>query len=202
MHRFLRNTLVSIALLSALVAPVSSANLPLLTGPQDPSQIIATLNTLIQSINTGVGGLLNAQTASVATGTGTAEQTLQQYTLPANTITAAGQGVRVTCWGTTAANANVKTRKLYFGASALTTAAEAANAQPWFIRLLVMRTGAATQTTMGYGLAGTGGVTPISTVVAGTDAFTADIIVKCTATDGTSAAGDVIAAGMLTELIK
>lgn len=198
----------AIALLMAVpftLSQLTAANLPLITGPQDPSQLNATINTLIQSINSGVGGLLNAQTAIVATGVGTSEQTLQTYTLPANTITAAGQGVRTTCWGGTAANANNKTRKLYFGASAITTATEAANAQTWRLSFIVMRTAAATQQFLGSGEAGTASVTPLATVVlSGTDDFTAGagIVIKCTATDGTSSAGDVSANGMITELIK
>lgn len=45
------------AALAAIVLTAAAAwgaNLSLLTGPQDPSQLLATLNTLIQSINTGI----------------------------------------------------------------------------------------------------------------------------------------------------
>ena len=181
-----------------------AANLPLLTGPNysDPSNVLGTVNTVIQGINSGVGGLLNAQTAAVATGTGTTEQTLQTYALPANQLASAGQAVRVRCWGTTGATANNKTRKLYFGASVITTAAEAANAQNWFLDLVVMRTGAATQSVSGFGLAGTGGVTPISYINQGSDDLTAAVTIKCTGTDGTSAAADITANGMIVEQIK
>jgi hypothetical protein len=180
------------------------ANIALLSGPQysEPSQILATVNTVIRSINAGVGGLINAQTGAVATGTGTAEQTLQTYTMPASQLASAGQAVRIRCWGTTGANANNKTRKLYFGASVISTATEAANAQNWVLELVVMRTGAATQSVSGTGLAGTGGVTPLSYVNQGTDSLTAGVVIKCTGTDGTSSAGDITANGMLVEQIK
>lgn len=183
-------------------APAPAANLPLLTGPLEPSQLQATLNALIQSINSGTAGLINAQTAAVATGAGTAEQVLQTYTLPANTIASAGQGVRVSCWGSTGATANNKTRKLYFGASVITTAAEAANAQKWFLQLSVMRTAAAAQKVWAWGHAGTGGVTPLTYTNSGTDDLTAGVVIKCTGTDGTDAAADITADGMVTELIK
>lgn len=181
-----------------------AANLPLLSGPNysDPSQVLSTVNTVIQNINSGVGGLLNAQTAAVATGVGTAEQTLQTYTMPANQLAAAGQAVRIRCWGTTGATANNKTRKLYFGASGITTAVEAANAQNWVLELVVMRTAAATQSVSGTGLAGIAGVTPISYVNQGTDDQTAAIVIKCTGTDGTSQAADITANGMIVEQIK
>lgn len=188
--------------LSASVA--FGANISLLQGPNysDPSNILATVNTLIQSINSGVGGLLNAQTAAVSTGAGTSEQVLQTYTMPANQLASAGQAVRIRCWGSTAANANNKTRKLYFGTSVLTTATEAANAQRWVLEMVVMRTGAATQSVSATGLAGTGSVTPLSYVNQGTDDLTAGVVIKCTGTDGTDSAGDITANGMIVEQIK
>ncbi len=194
---------VAAALLA--VAPARAANLPLLSGPNysEASQILPALNTLIQNINSGVGGLLNAQTAAVATGTGTGEQTLQTYTLPAAFLNAAGQSVRITCWGTTDATAaQNKTRKLYFGASVISTAAEAAVSQNWFLQLTVMYTGAATQSVWGQGLAGTGGVTPISYINQGTDNNAAAVVIKCTGTDAVSGAGQITANGMMVELIK
>ena len=181
-----------------------AANLSLLSGPNysDPSQILGTVNTVIQNINNGVGGLLNAQTGTVATTTGTGEQTLQTYTMPANQLASAGQSVRITCWGTTGATSNNKTRKLYFGGTSYATATEAANAQPWSMRMVVMRTGAATQAIYGDGLAGTGGVTPISLSTTGTDDFTTALTIKCPGTDATSAAADITSYGMLVEQIK
>lgn len=198
----MRKIILAGALAACLASSAFASNLPLLTGPLEPNQLQGTLNALIQTINSGVSGLLNAQTGAVATGTGTAEQVLQTYTVPANTLASAGQGLRISCWGTTGATANNKTRKLYFGASVITTATEAANAQNWYLELIVMRTGAATQAVMGRGLAGTAGVTPLSYVNQGTDDLTTGLVAKCTGTDGTSAAADITANGMLVELIK
>lgn len=185
------------------VSKPRAANLPLLTGPLEPSQTLGTLNQLIQSINTGVGGLLNAQTGVVATGAGTAEQVLQTYTMPANTLSVAGQGVIVMCPWTTAATANNKTVKLYFGASVATTPTQAANAQAGFLKLTVFRTAAAAQIVVGEGVAGTGSLTPVAvTVTSGTDDLTAGVVIKCTGTDGTDAAGDISTKGMITRLVK
>ncbi len=199
--------LAALALMGLLTSGLAAfgANLSLLSGPQysEPSQILATVNTLIRNINSGVGGLINAQTAAVATGTGTAEQTLQTYTMPANQLASAGQAVRVRCWGTTdsAASQN-KTRKLYFGASVISTAVEQPASQNWVLELVVMRTGAATESVSGTGLAGTGGVTPLSYINQGTDNLAAAVTIKCTGTDGTSGAGQITANGMLVEQIK
>lgn len=201
MRKNLISLVAGLALLSGLPA-AHAANLPLFTGPLEAGNLVGILNTLTQRVNSGVGGLLNAQTGAVATGAGTSEQILQQYVAPASTLSAAGQGLRITCWGTTGANTNVKTRKLYFGAAVITTAAEAANAQNWRLELVVMRTGAATQSIVGQGLAGTGGVTPLSYINQGTIDLTAAVTVKCTGTDGTDSAADITANGMLVELIK
>lgn len=185
-------------LFSAALA--SAANLPLISGPQDPSQITFLINQLIQSINTGVGGKINAQTGAVATGTGTSEQVLQTYSLPANTLANAGDSVRVSCWGTTGANGNNKTMKLYFGASVIATPTAATNAKGWYLDMVVMRTGAATQAALGRGVVD---VTPVTVYQnAGTDALTSAVTIKCSGTDGTSSAADITANGMLVELVK
>lgn len=192
-----------VALMANAPTKAPAANLPLISGPYDSGNALGVLNSLVQSINSGVGGLVNAQTAAVATGTGTAEQVLQTYTLPANTLTAAGQAVRATCWGATGATANNKTIKLYFGASVITTPTYAGNAQTWYLDIVAMRTAAATQAVFGRGVAGTASITPVAVYAnAGTDDLTAGVVIKCTGTDGTSAAADITANGMITELIK
>lgn len=196
--------LTAVALLVA--GSAQATNISLFTGPAGTNPTVenppglGTLNQLINNINSGTGGLNNAQTASVATGVGTSEQTLQQYTLPGNALAVAGQSVRVTCWGTTGATANNKTMKLYFGATSVTTPTAATNAKGWKLEMIVMRR---TATTQGVNAGGIVDVTPVSP--ANTDAaetLTAGVLIKCTGTDGTSAAADITANGMIVELIK
>lgn len=205
MRRFLR--LAAVAVLPLLIgASALGSNLPLYTGPAGTNPTadfpigLGTVNQLVQAINGGVSGLLNAQTAAVATGTGTAEQTLQQYTAPANTLASAGQALRITCWGTTGANGNTKTMKLYFGASVVTTPAAATNALGWSLSMLVMRR---TATTQGINAGGLVNVTPVSPMTTdGAETLTAGVLIKCTGTDGTSSASDITANGMTVELVK
>lgn len=194
---------IAAALLSLLAIPAGAANLPLLSGSQysEPSQVLATVNTVIQNINAGVSGLLSNSLAQFSTAAGTTEQTMFTYTLPPNGL-AIGQSIDVRCWGSTGATANNKTRKLYYGAAVITTATEAANAQPWMLHYVVTRTASATEAFSGDGLAGTGGVTPLNTVTQGTDDGTAAVVIKCTGTDGTSAAGDILANGMVVQAIR
>lgn len=197
---------------AALVAGVlaaGAANLSIYTGPAGSNPTadfpigLGTVNQLVQAINSGVGGLINAQTGSVGTTAVTSEEVLQTYTLPANTLAVAGQSIRVTCPYTTGATANNKTVKLYFGASVISTPTYAGNAQVGRLSFIVTRTGAATQKFFGSGMAGTGSLTPVAEVyTAGTDALTAGVVIKCTGTNGTAAANDIIAQAMITELIK
>lgn len=176
------------------------ANLPLINGPLDPSNQQANLNAVIQEVNAGVSGLVNAQTGAVATGTGTSEQVLQTFTLPANTLTLAGQCLRIKAWGITGANTNNKTMKLYFGASVITTPTAATNNKNWSLDLYVMRTGAATQAVLGNGVVDTTNVTVYAN--AGTDDFTTALVIKCSGTDGTSSAADITCNGMTVEIVK
>lgn len=181
-----------------------AANLSLLSGSQysEPSQILATVNTLIQNINFGVNGRLSATVTATGTPIATtAEQTLATYTLPANRLAATGDGVRIVCWGTTASNSNAKQAILYFGGSSFTSAnaSAAPNGAKWRMELLVMRSGAATQTVVGNGqvLAA-----PVSIYTnAGSDNLTANVTIKCNSVTPT-APQDMTMQGMLVEQIK
>lgn len=187
---------------AAMIGMAAASNIPLMTGPLDPSGLLGYFNQLIQSINANVGGLTSAQTAAVATGTGTAEQTLQTYTLPANALSAAGQSLRVSCWGPTAANTNNKTAKLYFGASVVATPVMATSAETWFLDYIVMRRTATTQGFLGRGAISTGPAAVAPIVTDGAETLTAGVVIKCTGTDGTSSAGDLTANGMIVEMIR
>jgi len=51
----MKRTAVTIGILLALAYTAFAANIPPLTGPQDPSQLQATINQLVQSVNSNVG---------------------------------------------------------------------------------------------------------------------------------------------------
>lgn len=180
-----------------------SANLSLITTPTPAADLQYFLNQLIIAINSGVGGLQNAQTGAVSTGATTVESTLQSYTLPGGTLATPGQAVRITCWGATSANSNTKLIKLYFGSTSYATPAQASNGQSWWVQLLVMRTAATTQATYGTGVAGTGSLTPVAVVAsAGAETLASGVLIKCTGTNGTASASDITANGMIVELVK
>jgi hypothetical protein len=96
----------------------------------------------------GVPLSLFTSTTAVAN-VGTAETDLITYTMPGGTLAANGQKVRITAFCTTAANANLKTIKVYFGATALrNTGAAAFNNDAAEITATIIRTGASSQIAM------------------------------------------------------
>lgn len=199
----LKNLLTGAAAVVFAAGLAAASNLTLMSGPQDPSQLLATVNTLIQSINFGVSGRLTAAVTAVGTTT-TAESTMQSYTLPANRLANVGDAVRVVCWGTSAASTNAKNAKLYFGASSISTAATAQstqspNALKWSLNLLVINAGTATQAIVGGGQVG---ISPVAVLTStGSDATTAAVVIKCTGITPT-AAQDITAQGMYVEQVK
>lgn len=131
-------------------------------------------------------GVANANTTAV-TNSGTSEQDLMTYTLPANSFNANGRAVRVTATVTTT-GANNKTIKFYFGAaSTWTPILTDPSATTWFISLVVIRTGASAQYWAGTSTKTSSFNASSSGTLSVTD--TADITVKFTATEATAGGG-------------
>lgn len=146
-------------------------------------------------------GLINSQTNNVGTGADTTEDTLHTYNLPANSLSANGKGIRIYGWGTTAANANAKTLKVYFGSLALTIAsAVAANPKPWNFELEIRRVGVGSQT---YCLTGqfNGAIVATQVGTASQDETT-DLTLKTTGTNGTASANDLTEANFTVEFLN
>lgn len=122
------------------------------TGTLTGRGVLATGTTVTPGTGTGtavarVGGVLHVYTTKQTT-TGTVEEVLATYTLPANTLARDGQAVRITAWGDNAANTNGKTERIRVGGIGGTVVAQRASAVSgaiWRIDLIVVRTGAATQ---------------------------------------------------------
>ena len=145
-------------------------------------------------------GVLYVNTTSTGNGAYTTEDTLITYTLPAKILSAAPKGVRITAWGNTAANADNKTMKLYFGSEVLATPTAATNNQGWWLEVDVFKTGPSTQAVFGLGQVGTTGVAPLITTGAETD--TAGIVIKLTGQAGTGNANDIVAKALIVEMLN
>lgn len=137
----------------------------------------------------GRASIIAGNTATAATATGTTEQTLATYSLPANALNAVGRRLHAHAQFSTAANTNTKTFRLYFGAQVVsnTTAVSAAGS---VLDLYVIKSGSNTQIVAGMGQSGTVLTTPFSAAGANTD--TVAIVIKATCQDTTSAANDCV----------
>jgi hypothetical protein len=90
--------------------------------------------------------------------------------------------------------------KLYFGSEVITTPTAATNGKNWELELEVYRSGTSTQVVFGNGVVDVTPVTPL--VTTGAEAETAAITIKITGTDGTSSANDIVAKGLIVEMLN
>jgi hypothetical protein len=154
-----------------------------------------------------IGGVLNVNTTSQAT-TGTVEEVLATYTLPANTLSANGKGLRVTVWGTVTGNTNAKVLRVRFGGiggtQIATVSTSTAAHTAFYLTASVVRTGAATQASTGVGTVGqTGGATSSVSTSVTTPAQTLSGAVDVVVTGTTaSASGEATFSGLIVEAIN
>ena len=145
-------------------------------------------------------GVLSVNLTSTGNTADTTEDTLMTYSLPAKTLSATNKGLKIRAWGNTAANADNKTIKLYFGSEVITTPTAATNNKGWELELEVYKNGASTQVVFGKGIVDTTSVTPLITTGAETD--TSAIVIKVTGTAGTGNANDIVAKGLIVEMLN
>lgn len=108
---------------------------------------------------------------------GTGEDILYTYDLPGNTLTTNGEGVRIRAWGKTAANANNKTLKLYFGSLLFNSGAIAVNDKDWVLDAVILRAGVNDQTASVSGIYNATAVIQSTTM---TEVMANDITIKVT----------------------
>lgn len=103
----------------------------------------------------GASQRLTTDTTGAST-SGTGEDDLISYTLPANVLASNGQALRIIVWGTSTGTAGTKTVKVYFGTTSVTLVAipvpGGGYTGEWFAEAVVTRTGAATQLMTGQGI--------------------------------------------------
>ena len=140
---------------------------------------------------------VSRNTGSGATTAVTTIEDLMTYTIPANTLKP-GQRVRLLAWGKTAANANTKTMRMYFGATSMGGLAGNYNNLDWRVETNIYITGSNTQEYERQGVANAGNNSANGTM---TETDTSAITVKITGQNGTASAGDITAQGFTVEII-
>ncbi len=160
------------------------------------------LNFTASSNSFACGAVQAQRTLSVSTATvgnvGGGEDDLTTYSLPANTLSADGQGVSIVAFGTTANNGNAKTLNCYFGSTLLFShGMDTGFSQNWRVSAVVLRTGAATQ--LGNTVFAGTNTNSDAAATAPSATLSSAVTIKCTA-QGTSD-NDLIQYGMIVELL-
>lgn len=161
-----------------------------------------TLRQLLAALDTKAQGILTAQ-AGVGNGADTTEDVLATFPLPANTFGALPlqtTGLYIYAAGRMAANADVKTVRLYFGAEVIASPAAATNGKNWFLELFVTRTGLSTQRVTGAGQVDITAITVLDTT--GAESEVAAVTIKCTGQAGTATANDIICDQLIVEAMN
>jgi hypothetical protein len=141
---------------------------------------------------------VSRNTGSASTTAVTTTEDLMTYTIPANTFQP-GQKVRLTAWGTTAANANTKTIRLWLGANSIADHNGTWNAIPWRMTADIFITGASAQEYSSVVFASANSPTIRQGTLTVTD--TATIVVKATGQNGTASAADITCQGFTVEIL-
>ncbi|OGR76213.1 MAG: hypothetical protein A2X32_03000 [Elusimicrobia bacterium GWC2_64_44] len=147
-------------------------------------------------------GTLSVNTGTQATLDTAGEEVLMSFSVPADSFNGNGKAVKIKAWGTTAANANSKTIKIRFGGLAgdvVLTTTTFANAQAWDLEATVVRTGVGTQESIARGYVGEF-VVPVAKNTPAQDE-TGAVSVAVTG-DTATAAGDVVAEGLIVEFVN
>jgi len=150
--------------------------------------------------NVRIAGQITAQLSATGTGADTTEDTLQTFTLPANTLDANGRCVRIRAWGTYGATATNKTIRLYFGVAIYNSTALAQNGTSWILEAEVYKTGSNTQTSWATILAGNSD--PGAQVNTPNQTDSSGIVIKVTGQNGTANANDIVCNGMSVLMIN
>ncbi len=147
-------------------------------------------------VNGRTSPMLTTSLVAASTTAVTTAEDLISYTVPANTLRI-GQRVRIKAWGSTAANANTKTGRLFFGSANLGGWSAALNAVGWSITAEVFITGSATQEYVRESLTSSMQVTRGDT----TQSLSSTIAVKFQGQNGTASAGDITCEGLTVEIL-
>lgn len=111
------------------------------------------------------------------------------------------QGVRIRAWGTTAANANSKVIRLYFGATLVgAVAAFTTSASGWVVQADVYRTGATAQVAIGFGNYVSSGYNNITNSTPA-ETLSGAIVIKVTGQAAAGASNDITGVGLTVEAL-
>ncbi len=148
-----------------------------------------------------IGGKLNIDNTTAGTTAVTTEETLLTYTLPANSLTQGGRGIRIRAWGTTAATATTKRIRLKFGATnVFDSGVVTSNNETWHFQAEVYRTGAATQDAISFVSFYAAVIVPAQ-ITNPAETLSAGFAIVVSGQNGTANINDIVAEGLSVEYI-
>lgn len=150
-------------------------------------------------------GVIDVDSTQQGTGANTTDTALRTYSLPANALNSNGRIVRVTAWGSFAANGNTKTVRLKWNGLAGTTVTShtsTSNGTKWVIMGWIVRTGSSTQDIVGFlpMSAASQDISSAFTTSTATDTGAIDIIVG--GLNGSASASDIVYEGSIIEFLN
>jgi hypothetical protein len=162
--------------ISLNLAGKGTGGVRLLDGTPTAQVVVSTAGTAIQKVGfngtapivkptiTGArGGVLNTPVAAVGNGADTTEDTLQTFSVPANTLRNVGDRIRIVAGGTMAASTDSRIARIRLGALIYAqVTATIASTTTWRLECDVVKTANNAQMRTGVGLATSAGVTTIN----------------------------------------
>jgi hypothetical protein len=142
-----------------------------------------------------IGGLIHRQISTIGN-VGFGEDNLLSYAMPADTLGYDGEQVDIVSWGDHAGNANTKTVKQWFGATAIETTANPTNGGAWVAKSSVIRVSNTAQTAFGTMLS-TYVVTGDAEVSTPAETLSGAVTIKCTGQSAIGTDNDVRQFGMM-----
>jgi hypothetical protein len=127
-------------------------------------RLLAAFGLADASMGKLIGGALIDPTSTAAGTTQSTEYAVNSLTLPKDYLSQIKRGLLLIAGGSTAANANAKNLKLYFGATAVASVAgSTASGKDFLLGALVLRTGVGAQKAIGFSITDTAAAALIST---------------------------------------
>jgi len=145
----------------------------------------------------GASGNINRTVGAVSSSATNTTQTLMSYVLPANALAVNGEGIMVTAFGTTAANAAGKTLQLAVGGITVNTGNQVFSGSGWMLEGTYFRSGSAAQVGNLNAVFGSTINKTVSATDTSSDTGTINIAVTCL--DASAGSANITALALIVE---
>lgn len=145
-------------------------------------------------------GAVSVNVSASASAATASAQTLKTYSIPANSLNAAGRGIEVIAFGSKAGNAAPVDLGLTIGGVEYTMGNDTQSGVSWMMSAIYNRTGASAQ--VGSFGGSVGATVKAASVSTDTAIETSDIAISVTATDASAATANVTCNGLIVKFFN